>query len=104
MIVDKKYVDTHNRYCPRPRSRSRSRFLWFDSQTVIRKLDTKEMGGAILGDLSVAGYTPRHYHLSPTNVRVAETAPELSTIDTRTPPLISPKRDLKKTHSCLVLF
>lgn len=35
------------------------------------------MGGAILGDLSVKGYTRRHYHLSPANERVAETAAAL---------------------------
>jgi len=72
-MIDTKWANVNNRFCPRPRSR----FLWFDKQTVIKKLDTKEMGGAILGDLSATGYTRRHFHLWPANERVAETAAAL---------------------------
>ncbi|KAI4631049.1 hypothetical protein J4E83_002577 [Alternaria metachromatica] len=72
-VIDKRWANVHNPFCPRPRAR----FLWFDKQTVIKKLDTKEIGGAILGDLSATGYTRRHFHLWPANERVAETAAAL---------------------------
>jgi hypothetical protein len=78
MIADKRYINTRNPFCPRPHPR----YLWFKNQTVTRILDKKDMSSAIMDEFSATGYTRRHYHLSPVNVRVQETAPELSTVGT----------------------
>jgi len=71
MLVDKRYVHINPPYCPRPHPT----YLWCKDQTVHVELEAKALGKAIIDDLSVEGYTRRHYSTWPANIRAAESAP-----------------------------
>ena len=110
ILVVNKYQNVVNPFCPRPPEQ----FLWWNSNTIRRVLPESGIGPAILADF-IKGFTCRHYHGAPDNVRVAK-AKVLTPATEQAPPVLSPvpaqaqpapssilERDLGTTHTQVAL-